>query len=147
MKSYIYFILFLMILISCNFYPKKNTTTKECAQVWLYMTFNLEENGRDDFYYYYGQVDSLLYEKINRNRISSGFIRLRNVRYWTTEDKLTTGKSQISQGTVTFRIEGLIKMELINGDPLSLYDAEEIEESVFADTPIPARAGKEVKTD
>ncbi len=151
MKVVFNFTLITILLTSCNFYSGTNLPAHKDSKVWLYMTFNLKENGQDDFYYYYGRVDSALYEKMNQNRIRTGFIRLANVRYWTAEDKLRMAKDETSAGTITFRIEDIVKMDLQNGDPLDLYDAGDIDEKtqeyINRDIHIPAKGIKETIID
>ncbi|OUR98047.1 hypothetical protein A9Q81_12365 [Gammaproteobacteria bacterium 42_54_T18] len=83
------------------------------------MQFNVpEEGGEIGSYYYYGNISKELYEKISSNKIKRGFMLLEKVRYWGDDDLVHEYRDKEYSGDLVFRIENLVRIRGINGDPL-----------------------------
>ena len=103
--------------------------------VWTFTQFNVTEEGDTiDSYYYYGEISKKLYKKISANQLSSGFILLRNVKYWGTDDLIHPYRSKESDGSLIFRIEDIQKMELIRTEPIAGKGQEQFEDEVIKET-------------
>lgn len=87
--------------------------------LWAFMHFNVPEEGdKIESYYYFGKISESLYEKINSNTVSSGFMQLEDVRYWGDDDLVHEYKDNEYSGDLLFRIEHLVRVKVLNMDPL-----------------------------
>jgi hypothetical protein len=59
-----------------------------------------------------------MYDKVVNNEVESGFILLKQVRYWGDDDRVHDYKDSEDSGNLIFRIEDLRRVKLINQDPL-----------------------------
>ncbi len=88
------------------------------TQVLVFAQFNVPEEGdKLDSFWYYGEVSEKLYQSFSTNKIQSGFIRLKNVHYWGNDDVLYEYKDEEETGELTFRIEDIRRVRLINQFP------------------------------
>jgi hypothetical protein len=102
--------------------------------VWTFTQFNvLEEENTINSYYYYGEVSKALYQKISSNQLSSGFILLRNVKYWGTDDLIYSYRPNETNGSLIFRIEDIQKMELVRTEPITGKGQEQFENEVITE--------------
>lgn len=100
--------------------------------IWIYTHINVVSEGdKLDSYYYFGQINESLYEKISNNRIRSGFILLRNVRYWSDQDTIVAYEDEIDDGNLMFRIEDIQRIRRAKSEPVIGFKyAEESEPDV-----------------
>lgn len=91
----------------------------EKNNIWAFLHFNVpEESGKSESYYYYGKISKSLYEKINSNTISSGFIHLEDVRYWGEDDLVHEYEDNEYSGDLLFRIEHVVRVKILKMDPM-----------------------------
>jgi hypothetical protein len=128
---------FLMLIIvlatffSCDFKKGPLSGFVNKPTVWVFAWFNVNENSEDNYWYYFGEIDSLLYTQIANNLRKNGILTLRNIRYWNEEGKLQMFEDIYSRGVISFKITSIEKMELLKNDPLLLYSEEEIDPETY----------------
>lgn len=90
----------------------------DAATNWTFIHFNVNhQNGEMESYYYYGRVASRLYQLIAGNQLHSGFIRMRDVRYWGNDDKVYAYRNEEDSGELVFRIEDIQRIKLLQAEP------------------------------
>jgi hypothetical protein len=110
--------------------------------VWTFTQFNVtEEDDIINSYYYYGEISANLYQQISDNQLSTGFILLRNVKYWGTDDLIYPYRSNETDGSLIFRIEDIQKMERVRVEPITGKGQEQFEnatpqDKVITDLPV-----------
>jgi hypothetical protein len=136
-KNTIRILLLAALLTGCDAYHELSSigTNAHTDTVWTFTQFNVTEEGDTiDSYYYYGEISKKLYKKISDNQLSTGFILLRNVKYWGTDDLIHSYRSKESDGSLIFRIEDIQKMELIRTEPIAGKGQEQFEDEVIKET-------------
>ena len=109
------------LLSGCRFSEEVDAATSNISEerVWVFAQFNVpEENDAMETYYYYGSMAQPMYDKVVNNEVESGFILLKQVRYWGDDDRVHDYKDSEDSGNLIFRIEDLRRVKLINQDPL-----------------------------
>lgn len=109
------------LLSGCRFSEEMDAATSNISEerVWVFAQFNVpEENDAMETYYYYGNVAKSLYEQVSDNRLSSGFVLMKQVRYWGDDDRVHDYQDAEDSGNLIFRIEDIRRIKLINQDPL-----------------------------
>lgn len=114
-------ILALLLMLGCNMKDEvtaANANLKE-DHIWIFAQFNVpEEKDQMETYYYYGLVSESLYNAIANNAISSGFIQLKNVKYWGDNNLIYDYKDIERSGQLIFRIEHIVKLNPVNVEPI-----------------------------
>jgi len=97
--------------------------------VWIFVHFNVpsEKDGLDT-YYYFGQVNESLYNKIANNSLTSGFILMRNVRFWNNDDTIEAYSDPVDGNDLLFRIEDIKRIRKSKTEPVVGYIYEDEEE-------------------
>ncbi|SMF22834.1 hypothetical protein SAMN02745866_01450 [Alteromonadaceae bacterium Bs31] len=124
-------IVVLLSLVACDLQSEVDalSSMRDKELVWVFAQFNVrEESDGLESYYYYGQVSKKLYQAVSYNEISSGFILLKNARYWGENDLIYEYKDIKNSGDIVFRIENIVKVELINVEPIAGKGYEQFEE-------------------
>jgi len=128
-------ILSLIILIgltACDKQVFAESSTQ--TRIWGFVQLNVpHEMDEIETYYYYGLIDKHLFHKIADNEINSGFIMLKDVKYWGNDDIIHEYKDGENSGEIMFRIEDIRKIKLINKAPVAGQGEEQ-----FESTDIPA---------
>ena len=87
--------------------------------IWVWAQFNVPIEKHDiSTYYYFGRIPQKFYDKIASNEMKSGFIVLRDVRYWGNDDLIHAFKDRQNTGDILFRIEDLRRLELVANEPM-----------------------------
>jgi hypothetical protein len=104
--------------------------------VWVFAHFNVssEKKGLDS-YYYFGQVNESLYNKIANNKLNSGFILMRNVRFWNDNNTIEAYSDPIDGNNLLFRIEDIRRIRRTKTEPVVGYKYEEEPESQAPEGP------------
>jgi len=121
MKSKAIIFILTVFLSGCNIADElcAADAITEKNNLWAFMHFNVpEEGGKIESYYYFGKISESLYEKINTNAISTGFMHLEEVRYWGEDDLVHEYKDNEYSGDLLFRVEHLVRVKVLNMDPL-----------------------------
>ena len=126
---------FLLVLLVCVCFAafttceSKSIITQSIDEdtMWIFAHFNVQEKDDLEDYYYFGRVNEDLYLEIIDGQIESGFILLRDVRYWNTENELQEYEDEMDVGDVVFRVQDIVKMTPQKGDPLELHEQQESE--------------------
>ncbi len=131
MKKYIFVLLVIIVLSGCDPMEEvpalKNNISQET--IWAYIQFNVpEDNNKMETYYYYGQVAKPLFDKINNNKIKKGFIFLREVKYWGKDNLIHDYKDAEFSGDMTFRIEDIRRIRVVNKEPVAGRGSEQFDE-------------------
>lgn len=87
-------------------------------KVWVFAQFNVEQkdNTLED-YYYFGQINASLYRKIAQRKIRRGFIALKKVRYWASDDSVKSYSDELYSDEIIFRVEDIRKIDLLKREP------------------------------
>jgi hypothetical protein len=88
-------------------------------KIWTFIQYHVpEKEGGFEDYYYFGLVNENLYQKIKRHEIKDGLIFMEQVKYWNTEDVIESYEDEIYSDEMAFRIEDIIKFELVKKEPV-----------------------------
>lgn len=99
---------------------------KSSEKIWVFSQINVNrKNNKIEEYFYYGQINKSLYEKIKAQKIKHGFFAMENVRYWANDNKITAFSDDMSSGELLFRIEDIQKIELQKSGPVIGYKYSE----------------------
>ncbi|MDD1779858.1 hypothetical protein LRP49_01495 [Enterovibrio sp. ZSDZ35] len=131
MKPLIYLV-FVLSLFGCKVESETlaSETMRSQEQVWVFIQFNIfEEDDELESYYYYAQVSKKMYDEISENDIDEGFILLQNVKYWGDSGLIYDYKDVENSGEIVFRIENIVKIDLVNVEPKAGLGYEQFEES------------------
>ena len=97
--------------------------------IWVYAQINIpEKDDSIETYYYQGRIKQDIYNLIIDGSLKEGFILFRDIRYFDdyTVKKLENGSNT---GDILFRMEHIVKVDLLKGDPLILENSREAPES------------------
>ena len=137
MKNLI-FIVFVFLVAGCDAETQAEAkalmaNTGE-EQSWAFIQFNVEQEGEHiESYFYYAEVSTQLIDEIKSNRITAGFILLNNIRYWGNDDLIYELEDAENTGDIIFRIEDIVKLDLVKTPPIvgkgyEQYESESIEQ-------------------
>ncbi|WP_250657527.1 hypothetical protein [Alkalimarinus coralli] len=99
-------------------------------QLWVFMQFNVPEEGEKiESYYYFGKISGSLYEKISSNAKSSGFVKLEDVRYWGEDDLVHEYRDNEYTGELVFKIEHLARVKVLKMDPMLGFKESELDDA------------------
>lgn len=124
MKYKLLFFLAILFLNACKLDSEAEAIGANLGDetIWVWTQFNVpEEHNRTESYYYYARINKGLYNGIINNKIEEGFILLRDVRYWNTEDVIEIYDTDLEKGNVTFRIEHIVHMVEVKKPPVAGY--------------------------
>ncbi|MCP4161122.1 MAG: hypothetical protein GY760_13700 [Deltaproteobacteria bacterium] len=129
MKKYFLVLIVFIVLTGCNPMEEASALKNNISEktTWVYMQFNVHENNQIETYYYYGRVAKPLYDKIASNKITKGFILLREVKYWGNDNLIHDYKSSKYSGDLTFRIEDIKHIRGINKEPIAGRGSEQFD--------------------
>ena len=97
--------------------------------IWVFAQINIpEDNDEVADYYYYGRIKKDIYDLIIDGQLKNGFILFRDIRYWNNDDEVEKFEDEAYAGDATFRIEHMVKIDLIKGDPFILENTKEVPE-------------------
>lgn len=122
---------FFICLVGCDLLDEINAidSMEDKNKVWVFTQFNVpDESDVIDSYYYYAQISKKLYDSVSHNEITSGFVLLKNVKYWGKNDLIYDYKNIENSGEMIFRIEHIVKMERINIEPIAGKGAEQFDD-------------------
>jgi hypothetical protein len=148
-KNKILILLIITLLTGCDAFNELSSIGANASSdtVWTFTQFNVTEEGDTiNSYYYYGEISKNLYQKISENQLSTGFILLRNVKYWGTDDLIYSYRSKETDGSLIFRIEDIHKMELVRTEPIvgkgqeQFEDEPKVEEESSVETAVNAES-------
>jgi len=109
-----------MLVSACNFGEEVESLKelRDGEKVWIFAQFNIEqENNTIEDYYYFGQINASLYKKIINRKIKRGFITLKKIRYWGSDDSVKAYTDELYADEMTFRVEDIQKMDLLKKEP------------------------------
>ena len=110
------FILFvLMICLSCN---EERTNKLNSKKKWIYVELEVMKNSDTTDYHYYGQVYQTLLDNLADNENFKTLFMLSNVRYIGDDSELKIYEDHDYKGTLFFRTEDIVKIEILKDDPL-----------------------------
>ncbi len=119
MKKYIFIVLALISIEGCALDDiSELANIDDGSTVWVFTQFNVpEEKDVIESYWYFGEVSQKIYTDISTNKISGGFITLKDAKYWGDDDKVYAYADEESVGDLVFRIEDVRKIELLKDEP------------------------------
>ena len=106
-------------LLACNLRDEATSisTVDDKKRVWVFAQFNVLEENHNETYFYYGRVSERMYRLIANNKISSGFILLKDAKYWGNDDVIHEYEDADDSGDLVFRIEDIAKINLLKKEP------------------------------
>jgi hypothetical protein len=127
----------LSLLSACNidskFFPRQPVSSGE--KVWSFIEYHVpDKTGVLEDYYYFGLVSKDLYEKIKSHEIKDGLIFMENIRYWNTDNVIESYEDEIYSNEIGFRIEHIVKFELMKEEPIVGFKYEDDEEGESVET-------------
>jgi hypothetical protein len=85
---------------------------------WTFIQLNVpEEDGGSETYFLYGQISKPLLGQIAENRIKQGFLFLRNVRYWDSDNIIRAYRDGENSGDLIYRIEDIRRIKFVRTEP------------------------------
>jgi len=121
-------------LIACDTLEQEvaaavNASNDEGEKIWVFTQFNVPEEGdKIESYYYFGEVSESLYSKIKNNQVSTGYLELKNVRYWGSDDLIHEYRDAIYDGNLLFRIEHNVRISVLRAAPIVGKGDEQFDE-------------------
>lgn len=104
-------------------------TMEDEKRDWVFMQINVPEEGdKIDTYYYFAQISSRQYRAISQNTLTSGFILLKNTRYWGDGDVIHAYEDIEDTGELIFRIEDIHYIRRMKVEPKVGYGSEQWDE-------------------
>ena len=128
MKYRILIFIMALLLNACKLDSEVGTATQRFSDetIWVWIQLNVpEEQDSIESYYYYARINKDLYTGITTNKIEEGFILLRDVRYWNTDDVIEIYDTDLEKGVVTFRVEHIVHMVEVKNPPEAGYTYDE----------------------
>ncbi len=96
---------------------------------WVYIEIKKVLPRDTTDYFYYGQINESLIEKINAKEDLSGLFILSNIRYWNDDDLLTVYEDKEHYDSRIFQIHDIQTVVPYKDDPINLFNMEELHES------------------
>jgi hypothetical protein len=112
-----YFILavVLLVLMSCS---SSSTDLLDFKKTWVYVELKVVTDDTD-YYYYFGQINQKILDKLAADKSSGSFFVLSNVRYYNDFDNVQEYADATEEGTLFFRTDDIVKLEVLKHDPLN----------------------------
>jgi hypothetical protein len=111
------FLAFLFLFTSCYHRPVDLLSVKK---TWVYVELEIATKGDTSEYYYFGQINQRILDKLASDENYKGFFVLENVRYYNDSDEIEDYQDSSDSGTLFFRTQDITKIEVLKTDPL--YD-------------------------
>lgn len=113
---------------------------------WVFMQINVPEEGEKiESYYYFGEVSTRQFNAIAQNKSQTGFIMLKNTRYWGNDDKIHAYEDYEDTGELVFRIEDVHYIRRMKIEPKVGYGSEQWDEAVDAAEALESNAEQEAE--
>lgn len=145
--STVFISVFFVFLSGCNMDEIDALSELEDQdKTWVFVQFNVaREGGNIKDYFYFGEMDTSLYNKITSNQIRRGFINLKNIRFWNTDDVIESTEDDLYANEMVFRIEDIKKIDLVKKEPPIGYKYADSETNETAKEPVKKAEQPEVK--
>ena len=98
-------------------------------KVWVRIEIQQELVRDTTDYYYMGQINKDILDKIDTQRYPRGLFKLSNIRYWNDDDLLQIHANENSFDCRYFQIEDIKFIKPLKKDPIFIYDFEELHDS------------------
>lgn len=103
--------------MSCKQTPSEIFSYKK---TWVYVELEVTTHKDTIDYYYYGQMDQRILDRLAYNENYKSLFMLTDVRYHNNADKIQVYEDESDKGLLFFRTQDIVKMEVLKNDPL--YD-------------------------
>ena len=104
-----------LLLVGCNNVSTEVLNTKK---TWVYVELKVITEDTD-YYYYFGQVNQSILDKLAMDKGYSSLFVLNNMRYNDDFDKIQEYADSRDDGTMFFRTDDIVKLEVLKHDPLN----------------------------
>lgn len=101
----------------------------EEEKVWVYIEVQTKLVRDTSDYYYYGQINKSIVDKIDNDKDVGGMFKLSNIRYWTNDDLFKLYNDEEDYGYKIFRIQDIQYITFYKKDPIYLFELEDLHES------------------
>jgi hypothetical protein len=109
-------------------YQKTNNQTK--LWVWVELKITLPRDTTD--YFYYGQINESIIEKIESDEDENGLFILSNIRYWNDDDLLQVYEDKDHYDYKIFHIQDIQQLIPYKADPINVLEIDELHETTKA---------------
>ena len=116
-----------LLLFSCDFIDREN---KNLEKQWVYIELITESKSDTTEYFYFGQINKSILNKIESENIENAHFRLSNIRYWNDDHLLELYEDEDLVGELIFRLKDIEEITLYKDDPIKLFDKDELHESI-----------------
>lgn len=96
-------------------------------KVWVYVELKVELVRDTSDYYYFGQINKSILDKIDKNSSANGLFKLSNIRFWNNDDLLQVYEDDDQPGFRMFKIQDISTLKAYTKDPIFLYENEELD--------------------
>ncbi len=121
----------LIIIITVNFTSCNIGTDilKPKEKQWVYLELNTISKTDTTDYFYYGQMNKSIINKIDENENTNGLFILSNIRFSNDDKLLELYDNELVEGKLIFRIEDIEEITFYKDDPINLFELNELHES------------------
>lgn len=116
-----------LLLFSCDFFDQEN---ENLEKQWVYIELITESKSDTTEYFYFGQINKSILNKIESDKIENAHFRLSNIRYWNDDHQLELYEDKKLVGELIFRLKDIEEVTLYKDDPINLFDDDELHESI-----------------
>lgn len=122
-KFLVVMLLIAFIFAGCDF--SLNSVKDNQSKQWVFMKIQSHMLRDSIEYFYYGQVDKSVIDRINRNDCS-GFVMLSNIRYINDSDKIEIYEDDTDWGSRIYRIKNVVQIDILKQDPILTSKIEDL---------------------
>ncbi|MBL1142790.1 MAG: hypothetical protein HND53_12250 [Proteobacteria bacterium] len=138
MRNTLIIVLIFISSSACNidskFFPKKAFAEDEKILTFIQYHVSDKEGVVED-YYYFGLISKDLYRKIKTHEVNEGLIFMEKVKYWNTDDVIESYADEIYSDEMAFRIEDIVRLDLVKEEPVDGFQYPEEEQDAEAEAP------------
>lgn len=116
----------LLLSYILSVYTPENTLVSEEEKQWVWIEVKVELPRDTSDYFYYGQINKSLIEKINSDEEKEGLFMLSKIRYWNNNDLLERFENTEYSGSKVFKIQSINQLILSKGDPIDILELDEL---------------------
>lgn len=127
----IYGITLSLLIFGCKIsdFSNNNSTEQTDDKIWVYLEIKkILPRDTSDFYFY-GQINKTIVDKINKNPKIDGLFILSDIRYWNDDDLLQVYEDNKDNGYKIFRISDIQYLTSYKTDPIFNIELNQLHES------------------
>jgi hypothetical protein len=115
MRYLIYITIFGIFLSSC---VESHSKILNYQKSWIYIELEVKTKEDTNDYHYFGQVNQRFLDNLSYDDNYNRLFTLTNIRYLDDDDVLKLYEDNSDKGTIIFRTQDIVKIEILKIDPL-----------------------------